>query len=381
MIILIPLGGLGTRFKNYGYNLPKPLINVMSKPILYWLLDNLDLSNVNIVIIPYNRNLIKYRFEDRLKKDYKNINFYFYPLDHDTQGAAETILLTLNYFYNKLNELKNKLDESILCLDGDNFYLENIISSFHHLDNKNCVYVFEDHSDTNIFSYVMTHRRNNKIFDIIEKKKISNLASTGAYGFESWKQLRYYCNHIITNKIKDKDEYYLSTVIKIIIKNNIDFIIQKIDINNYICLGTPLHCRLFCNNFPVINALTHNTMLQKRRYCFDLDNTLVSYPDKLNDYSTVNPLQHNINFLKYLKKMGNIIIIYTARRMRTHDSNQGKVVADIGKITFDTLEKFNIPYDEIYFGKPYADYYIDDLNISAYDNLEKELGYYYNILF
>ena len=58
--------------------------------------------------------------------------------------------------------------------------------------------------------------------------------------------------------------------------------------------------------------------------------------------------------------------------------NVGKINADIGKITFETLEKFNIPYDEIYFGKPYADFYIDDLAINCFDDLEKELGYYNN---
>ncbi len=42
--------------------------------------------------------------------------------------------------------------------------------------------------------------------------------------------------------------------------------------------------------------------------------------------------------------------------------NIGKVMADIGKVTLDTLEKFDIPYDELYFGKPYAHYYIDDFS-------------------
>ena len=62
--------------------------------------------------------------------------------------------------------------------------------------------------------------------------------------------------------------------------------------------------------------------------------------------------------------------------MKTHNGNVGKLLADIGIITFETLKKFDIPYDEIYFGKPYADLYIDDLAISAYSDLDKELGYY-----
>lgn len=62
--------------------------------------------------------------------------------------------------------------------------------------------------------------------------------------------------------------------------------------------------------------------------------------------------------------------------MKTHNGNIGKIYADIGKITFDTLDKFNIPYDEIYFGKPYADIYIDDNAINCFDDIEKLTGYY-----
>ena len=45
--LLQPLGGIGLRFKELGYMLPKPLIHVMGKPILYWLLDNLNFVLLN----------------------------------------------------------------------------------------------------------------------------------------------------------------------------------------------------------------------------------------------------------------------------------------------------------------------------------------------
>jgi hypothetical protein len=60
--------------------------------------------------------------------------------------------------------------------------------------------------------------------------------------------------------------------------------------------------------------------------------------------------------------------------MLTHSGNIGKVVKDIGKQTFDTLEKFEIPYDELVFGKPIADMYIDDRAINPYRNDLKSLG-------
>ena len=42
-IILIPIGGIGSRFKKNGYNNPKSLINIFGKPIIYYLLKNLIL--------------------------------------------------------------------------------------------------------------------------------------------------------------------------------------------------------------------------------------------------------------------------------------------------------------------------------------------------
>lgn len=57
MIILIPLGGTGERFKNNGYSLPKALIKVFGKPILYYLLDCLNYTDIDYVYIPYNPEL------------------------------------------------------------------------------------------------------------------------------------------------------------------------------------------------------------------------------------------------------------------------------------------------------------------------------------
>ena len=91
MIILIPMGGLGQRFQKLGYKLPKPLIKVMGKPIICWLLDSLNLSSVDLVLIPYNAELSKYRFPDFLSNRYPNVNFQFIKLDYYTQGFCYSL--------------------------------------------------------------------------------------------------------------------------------------------------------------------------------------------------------------------------------------------------------------------------------------------------
>jgi len=77
-----------------------------------------------------------------------------------------------------------------------------------------------------------------------------------------------------------------------------------------------------------------------------------------------------INYLKELKKKETIIIISTARHMRSTNGNPSRAVAQIGKETLDWLSKWNIPYDEIQFGKPYGDIYIDDMNV-IYSNINQ----------
>lgn len=362
MIVLIPLGGLGERFKKLGYKKPKPLINVMGKPIIFWLLDNLNLSSVQKIIIPYHHDLAKYNFEATIHKKYPKNNFQFLKLDKQTEGTAHTILLALNDI---------REDDSVLCVDGDNFYTTDIVSQW---GNKNCVYYFHDDSESNAYSFIQTNQ-NEEITRIVEKSRISNQASCGAYGFQSLFELRKYCTISMEQNQRQNGEFYLSGVIQLMIENGLLFYGNPINKINHICLGTPFDVRIFCNNYPIVNV-NGVCSIQRQRYCFDLDNTLVTYPRIAGDYTTVDPIPSTIEILKYLKKMGHTIVIYTARRMNTHHGNIGKVLADIGKITFDTLDKFQIPYDEIYFGKPYADFYIDDSAISPFDDLEKELGFY-----
>ena len=364
MIVIIPLGGIGSRYKKNGYTLPKALINVFGKPIIFWLLDTLTIDKDTLVYIPYNKEYLKFRFKDKLVKKYPDINFKFFVLENTTRGAAETLNIALK----KLD----CIDQPIISLDSDNFYLEDILSLW---NKENTVLTFNDSSQKPLYSYVKTNE-NNIITKIIEKEKISDNACCGGYGFSSYKELIHYTDYIINNNIRQKEEFYTSTVISEMIKNNIEFTNLEINKSSYICLGTPLQLKYFYNNYPKKSCLTFYNNLPELRICFDLDNTLVSFPKKAGDYTSVEPITENIEFLRYLKSFNHTIIIYTARRMKTHYGNTGKLLADIGKITFDTLDKFNIPYDEIYFGKPQADFYIDDLAVNCFDNLEKNLGFY-----
>lgn len=96
------------------------------------------------------------------------------------------------------------------------------------------------------------------------------------------------------------------------------------------------------------------------RICVDIDGVICKLRTGHQEYSDLAPIPGAVEKLRQLSSYGHYIILYTARRMKTHRGNNGKVVADIGRITLEWLHTHNVPYDEIYFGKPWADIYIDD---------------------
>lgn len=96
------------------------------------------------------------------------------------------------------------------------------------------------------------------------------------------------------------------------------------------------------------------------RYCFDIDGTIAELRQKGETYRDVKPKEGAVEFLNKLNQEGHYIILYTARNMETFLCNLGKINAVQGPILYEWLDKYEIPYDEIYFGKPSADVYIDD---------------------
>jgi len=96
------------------------------------------------------------------------------------------------------------------------------------------------------------------------------------------------------------------------------------------------------------------------RICIDLDGVVAKLKNVGQSYDELDPVPGAVEKLQQLRDNGHYIILFTARHMKTCDGDVGKVIARIGQKTLNWLEKHQIPYDEIHFGKPWADIYIDD---------------------
>lgn len=107
------------------------------------------------------------------------------------------------------------------------------------------------------------------------------------------------------------------------------------------------------------------------RICIDLDGVICRLREPGQNYADLDPVPGAVEKLRALKAAGHYLIINTARHMKTCEGNVGKVIARQGAVTLEWLHKHGIEYDEIHFGKPHAQIYLDDnaLRFNSWDEI------------
>jgi len=309
--------------------------------MIWYVINNLKFTNLTII---YNKNMDVYSFPDYLRKTFPQINFEFIRINFQTRGPAETLYVGL----------KNIADtkEQILVLDNDNIYT----------DLETCPegnFVLATDNKTGLDHYSFLRVENGNVVSIHEKSNVSNIICIGGYGFESIELCKEMCYKVIT---ADTTESFLSKVIQKLIEYK--HTVKSVFLPEAFSIGTEHEIILNSSKIP----------RKKLRVVVDLDNTLVTLNE---NYSNVQPVSHIVNFVRHLKSQGHEVIIHTARGMVSSSGNVGKLVKNIGRLTLDSLDSLDIPYDEIVFGKPYGDLYIDDKGFNTYQiDLFKDMGFY-----
>ncbi len=98
-----------------------------------------------------------------------------------------------------------------------------------------------------------------------------------------------------------------------------------------------------------------------KRLVIDIDGTLTT--GETSDYANVGLNEAVAAQLRAYHAEGFEIVLHTARNMRTHQSSMGRIAAHTLPVLFDWLKKHDIPYDEIWVGKPWCGkegFYVDD---------------------
>ena len=113
----------------------------------------------------------------------------------------------------------------------------------------------------------------------------------------------------------------------------------------------------------------------------DIDGTLCPIKNKNESYSDLIPFQDIVEKIKGYHNAGVKIVLFSSRNMNSFQGNLGLINKNTVPVLLTWLKKWDIPYDEILFGKPwpgFKGFYVDDRSVrpneflnNTFEELEK----------
>lgn len=107
-------------------------------------------------------------------------------------------------------------------------------------------------------------------------------------------------------------------------------------------------------------------MFSDYSFVFDIDGTICPIKKKDEDYMDLVPYENVVEKLRYYHDNGATITLFTSRNMNSYNGNIGIINKNTARVLLEWLDKWDIPYDEIIYGKPWPGhkgFYVDDRTI------------------
>ncbi len=227
--ILMPMGGLGSRFAKEGYTTPKPLIEVDGKPMFMRALDSFATQNdATYIFVIRAEHVAQYDLANQIKKHLPSAKIAI--LDHDTGGAVESCMIA-----------RDLIDDNLPISVADcDIYFESKV----YFDKINgeptsvpdgMLLTFP--ADDPRYSYVELDTSGHAI-RTAEKVVISNHAILGGYFFKSGKLFKELADEFLSQPLPENiKEYFMSHLFNLLLERGGKIEIANID-KKYI-FGTP----------------------------------------------------------------------------------------------------------------------------------------------
>jgi UDP-N-acetylglucosamine diphosphorylase / glucose-1-phosphate thymidylyltransferase / UDP-N-acetylgalactosamine diphosphorylase / glucosamine-1-phosphate N-acetyltransferase / galactosamine-1-phosphate N-acetyltransferase len=241
--VIIPCAGYGQRFKDAGYTMDKPLIQVGGKRLIEWVLECIPKSwhRRVVFIVRGDQPRLVDEISDLLDdSDYTRI----ISLAGPTQGAACSVLAAA---------VGLPPDEPVLVLNSDQWFTLGIDfagDGFQDMNQLN-TWALKTNLDGLIltfpgtgpaWSYAVTNG-NNRVIHVIEKKQVSPYATIGAYWWRRAGDLvRSICAMISVGE-KTKGEFYLAPSFNFLPLSEKD--VRIMPVKEFHGLGTPEQVKEF----------------------------------------------------------------------------------------------------------------------------------------
>lgn len=308
MNIVIPMAGLGTRFSNEGFNLPKPLIETNGKTLIEHSISTLGVEGKYIFI---TRKYDNPEHNILLTKRLKEIqpNSIEIQLNEPTKGATETALAAKQYINNNEPLIITNCDQ-ITDWDASKFNefisnpnIEGVVVTYPSSNPKNSFAVVED----------------NRVIKLVEKQAVSDIALIGVH---YWRE-GYMFVETAEMLLKDfeeegRPECYISETYNYLIYTGANIKNYHITANEYIPLGTPYDLKIYEGKVKEFHTEKPKTI-----FC-DIDGTLVKHAHRFSDLKDTEPILLPGVREKFNQwdSQGHKIILCTARKESSREMTE-----------------------------------------------------------
>lgn len=255
MKAIIPVAGAGTQLRPLTYTQPKPLIPVAGKPIISFIIDQLQAAGVSeyIFVIGYLGEKIR----DYIEQQYPGLDKKF--VSQENRFGTGHAIWSAREFLQGTDELIIYFGDTILEMD-----FQAMLQSPH-----SCLAI-KKVQDPKRFGIVEFDDRN-QVKRVVEKPKIpmSNMALVGLYKIREVDQLLVALDQNITNNLRTEGEFHLTDGLMRLIEQGVTF--DTCTVNNWYDCGKK-------GTLLETNAL----LLDKEGYASDhlpeYDNSIIIHP-------------------------------------------------------------------------------------------------------
>ncbi len=230
MNVIITMAGLGSRFRQAGFKVPKYMIKVKKRTLFSWSLESLR-SFINqgehfIFIVRKEDNAQHF-----IMKECRSLGIEYFKvimLDHLTDGQATTVLYAKSHIAHESQPI------AIYNIDT---YVEPEFIKTSNIHGSGWIPCFMGQGD--VWSFVRVDE-NGKAVEVREKQRISPYATIGLYWFESFKcyENAYHAYYQEPNRMV-KGERYIAPIYNQLIADRQEVFISEIPASAIHALGTP----------------------------------------------------------------------------------------------------------------------------------------------
>lgn len=191
---IIPAAGLGSRFIEAGYTVPKPFIDVRGKPMLDRVIETLP-DGIDEYIVVVRQEHMGYM--KRLHLDPRKLTVL--PIKDVTDGAARTVLLAASMI---------QPDDQVIVANSDQYITMNKKNFDTLAAITDGIIVTFNHSHPR-WSFVELNKYG-RVQKVVEKTPVSNIATAGIYFFAQARNLVRSIEKMIEKDIRTNGEFYFA---------------------------------------------------------------------------------------------------------------------------------------------------------------------------